>query len=66
MNTVALIEKLIDIERSIGREDASTLRGKVIDAQDCALRMQKEMIESLRRISSGPSLPEFASRSQLR
>ena len=47
MNT--LLDKLIEIERSIGVETDSTLRNLVIDAQDCVLGMQKQAVENLRK-----------------
>ena len=55
MDTGVLIGKLLDIERAIGIEDTKTLRIKVIDAQDCALQIQKQMIEDL-RVRSGFSI----------
>lgn len=46
MNTRVLLEKLIDIERSIGVDSTVSLHMKVIDAQEYVLEMQKEMAES--------------------
>jgi hypothetical protein len=40
-----LLQKLITIERSIGSEPNSAIRGMVQDAQDCLLQMQKEQAE---------------------
>jgi hypothetical protein len=37
----ALIRKPIEIERAFGVETPSTIRMMVIDAEDCALQMQK-------------------------
>lgn len=45
-----LIDKLTNIELSVGLEDYA-LRNKVIDAQDCALQVQREVAEILRRRS---------------
>jgi hypothetical protein len=42
-----LLQKLIAIEKSIGLEPNSAIRGMVQDAQDCLLQMQKEQAESL-------------------
>jgi hypothetical protein len=55
MNTGVLIGKLLDIERAIGIEDSSSLRTRIIDAQDCALQVQKRAIEEL-RVRSGFSI----------
>jgi len=55
MDTGVLIGKLLDIERALGIEDTTTLRTRVIDAQECVLRMQKQLIEDL-RIRSGISI----------
>jgi hypothetical protein len=46
MNACVLLEKLINIERSIGVDGPTLLHMKVIDAQECLLEMQKEMAES--------------------
>lgn len=48
MNSSILLQKLIDIERSIGVETDSTVRHKVLDAEDCLLRMQGELLGQLR------------------
>lgn len=45
MNVHVLLQKLIDIERSVPRSDVS-LHKKVIEAQECALKIQKEIVES--------------------
>jgi hypothetical protein len=42
-----LLQKLIEIEQSIGVETNMTLRKQVLDAQDCLLQMQKEIVENL-------------------
>lgn len=49
MNINILLEKLIEIEQSIGVETNSTLRKQVLDMQDTLLAMQKEMVEQLRK-----------------
>jgi hypothetical protein len=43
-----LLAKLTDIERALGKENETTIRHRIIDAQDYALRIQKQMIEELR------------------
>jgi hypothetical protein len=48
MNTSVLLEKLVQIERSIGIETNNTLRAMVLDAQDCALALQKSLAQHLR------------------
>jgi hypothetical protein len=48
MSVTALIDKLTNIERSIGVESNSTIRNQVIEAQDCALLIQREIVEILR------------------
>ena len=55
MDTGVLIGKLLDIERGLGIEDTATLRTRVVDAQECVLRMQKQLIEDL-RVRSGFSI----------
>jgi hypothetical protein len=44
MNVTALLQKLIDIEKSIGRETDRAILDKVLDAECCLLQLQKEMI----------------------
>lgn len=60
MNPRILLEKLIDIEQSIGVETDSTLRRKVLDAQDCLLRMQGELVERLRNHAVESGAGRFA------
>jgi hypothetical protein len=45
MNIAPLIEKLIEIERALGTCDTITVRNLIVDAQDCALMLQKEAIQ---------------------
>ena len=49
MNTTILLQKLIDIEKSIGKETDRAILEKIFDAENCVLEMQREMIESLRK-----------------
>ena len=48
VSVTALIDKLTEIERSIGAESNSTIRTQVIEAQDCALLIQREIVGILR------------------
>lgn len=48
MSTRILLQKLIDIEKSIGKETDKTILYMVLDAEDHLLEMQREMTESLR------------------
>jgi hypothetical protein len=45
MDTVALMGKLDEIGRGIGILDPNSLRMLVIEAQDCALRIQRDTME---------------------
>jgi hypothetical protein len=49
LNTTILLQKLIDIEKSIGKETDRAILEKIFDAENCVLEMQREMIESLRK-----------------
>jgi hypothetical protein len=51
MHTVQLIRKLREIERALEVEDLSTIRNLVIEAEQCALRVQRETEEQTRRES---------------
>jgi hypothetical protein len=42
------MQKLIDIEKSIGVETDRTILDKVLDAESCLLQFQREMIASRR------------------
>jgi len=46
LNVHPLIEKLIEIERALGSPDTILLRRLVIEAQNRALELQKEVIEN--------------------
>lgn len=48
MNPSVLLQKLIEIERSIGIETESTTRRKVLDAQDYLLRVTWGSDDALR------------------
>jgi hypothetical protein len=47
MDSALLLEKLIAIERAIGARDTVTLREMVMDAEECLLQMQSEMVKDL-------------------
>lgn len=47
MNFYPLVKKLIEIERAIDVLEPSDIRVLVIEAQDTALRMQKEVVDTL-------------------
>lgn len=47
MNFYPLVKKLIEIERAIDVLEPSDIRVLVIEAQDTALQMQKEVVETL-------------------
>jgi hypothetical protein len=41
MNTVVLLQKLDEIERALDVEERATIRKMVLDAQQCALQLQR-------------------------
>jgi len=43
-----LLAKLTDIERALGKENEIMIRRRIIDAQDDALQIQKQVVEELR------------------
>jgi len=49
VSVTVLIDKLTYLERCVGVESDSAVRKRVIDAQDCALLVQREVAETLRR-----------------
>ncbi len=51
MNTVILIEKLNEIEQALGKEEPNAIRRMLIEAQDCALKIQRASVEQMRRDS---------------
>lgn len=50
MNATSLIERLASLERNLSRADQTEIRTFVIDAQDCVLHMQEEIVQ-LRRMN---------------
>lgn len=63
MSMAVLLDKLTEIELSIGVETDATLRDMVLEAQDTALALQKSMAEHLRR-ESRRGFPETHSSSR--
>jgi hypothetical protein len=47
MPTTKLLEKLLEIERSVGRMDNLTIRSMLMEAQNEVLRVQADVIEVL-------------------
>jgi len=56
MHTVKLIQKLREIRRAIGVEDASIVIKMVIEAEECAVQIQRETPEQTRRTSRFESI----------
>jgi len=52
MRTPELLEKLFDIERSIGIEDNAVIRNKLINLEEDVLLMQREKVDTLRTVST--------------
>jgi hypothetical protein len=48
MNAVDLMEKLLEIEQTIGNDHPARIRALVIAAEESVLLIQEEMIETLR------------------
>ena len=51
MPTTKLLEKLLEIERSLGRVDSTALRHMLIDAETHLLKLQQEVIVLLDEMS---------------
>jgi hypothetical protein len=51
MRTTELLEMLFDVERSIGIENNTTIRNKVIEIEEWVLLLQRERVENLRTVS---------------
>ncbi len=47
MSTRILLEKLMEIERALRRGECWEARTLVIEAQDCVLELQRELMETL-------------------
>lgn len=52
MPTTKLLEKLLEIERSLGRTDDLSLRAMLMEAQTEVLRVQAEVIQVLEDMQS--------------
>ena len=48
MNPAVILEKLLEIDRAVGRQDTVAVRRKIMEAQDCVLSMQKAQMETPR------------------
>jgi len=55
MNTVVLLEKLNKIELALDVEERATIRALLREAQQCALELQRETPEQMRRDSRANS-----------
>jgi hypothetical protein len=58
MNMAVLLDKLTEIELSIGVATDNALRSMVIEAQDCILDLQKARVEQLHKQSTRHFLEE--------
>jgi hypothetical protein len=56
MNHRLLLEKLIQIEQAIGVETNVAIHKMLLEAEDCLLQLEKEMVEHLLRIERSPVL----------
>lgn len=60
MNFNVLLQKLVDVERSIGVESEIAVRQKVQDAEECLLRLQGEYVSHLRTHAENNDFERFA------
>ena len=49
MNTAVLIEKLNEIDQALGKDQPMRIRRLLMEAQDCALKIQRDVVEQMRR-----------------
>jgi len=47
MDSILVLEKLINLERAIGKVDDATLRGMVMELEACQLLLQCEIVKDL-------------------
>lgn len=47
MDITSLLQKLIEIEQAVGREELATLRRMIIEAQECVLGVPKSALSRL-------------------
>lgn len=62
MSTAGLLEKLIEIERVLGRVDALTVRGMLLDAESDVLCLQQEVMAMSAELRELRAKQESASR----
>lgn len=55
-----LLQQLVEIEQSIGVEPDIAVRQKVLDAQECLLRLQGEYVNRLRTHTENTDTERFA------
>lgn len=60
MSSSILLEKLIDIERSIGIDAESTIRRKVLEAQDYLLQTSGVLRDPMQPAADEPTPPRYA------
>lgn len=46
MNTTTLLEKLVEIERALQCTDYGAAHALVLEAEDCVLQLEREMIRT--------------------
>jgi hypothetical protein len=67
MPTTKLLEKLLEIERSLGHEDSLTIRAMLMDAQDELMRVEAAIIrvmedmQQLRQQQERSAMPAVSS-----
>jgi hypothetical protein len=47
MITRLLLQKLLDIEKAVGRGDPMAVRTMVMEAEECVLQMEREFLDTL-------------------
>jgi hypothetical protein len=59
-----ILEKLLEIERTIGVQDAPTVKRMVIDAEEFILKLQRESIEALHSVDQMTVAYPFSERAR--
>jgi|HubBroStandDraft_2_1064218.scaffolds.fasta_scaffold985426_1 hypothetical protein len=54
MNQETLLDKLVQIEHAIGVESDHTVHIMLMEAEDCLLQMEKEMVDKLVKNANQP------------
>ncbi len=54
MNQETLLDKLVRIEHAIGVESNHTVHKMLMEAEDCLLQMEKEMVDKLVKNANQP------------